>query len=640
MTNKTKKKSNIGERSFSSIRITMLITLVFGFALAVLLFLVINFAVRSYITTDYLSDEMRAERDEKYRNDLQRFINENGLDSDDINEIAKWAQEQKYLYVMIYKDDKLLFESGNYEEEKPEIGENKENDNDVPPENGNDGDGEGGTDGGSENGEGDNIDGGNGDGGVDNGNDGTADDDGGANETPGEDTEGEDGTDTGGGAADGKDDTPDDNENKDDDGTGDSTDDDEDRYPSQGITVKPPTREELVKDAIEKGTYPLYMSDDGILLASMVDYTEYLYYDICNIVSVIAAMTAFFIVMWVFFYGITRRITKLGREVRIVAEGDTAHPIPSFGDDEIARLCVNVENMRSTMLRNLEKERAALDANKDLITAMSHDIRTPLTVLLGYLDIMKLNATDDAMRSYITASEKTALRLKRMSDDMFGYFLVYGGGIDVTLAEYNAYTLLDQILTGHIMLLREQGYDISCSLESDECDIGSTKVNTDPALLMRIVENIFSNLLKYADKEKQIVVNIAQDPDELTINVCNFIAKNPDEAQSNGIGLKSCMKIASAMDVRFSFGEAGDKFESHLSIPTVDMTDYSALPDVEEGGGVREFFERLAASFRSFGKAAAARLSKIGRCIAWPFKKLYSLSCLLVKRIAAKFKRS
>ena len=91
------------------------------------------------------------------------------------------------------------------------------------------------------------------------------------------------------------------------------------------------------------------------------------------------------------------------------------------------------------MLENLEKEHAALEANKELITAMSHDIRTPLTVLLGYIDIMKLNAPEgDDMRQYIEASERTALRLKKMSDDMFGYFLVYGGGIEVEVEECDA----------------------------------------------------------------------------------------------------------------------------------------------------------------------------------------------------------
>jgi len=243
--------------------------------------------------------------------------------------------------------------------------------------------------------------------------------------------------------------------------------------------------------------------------------------------------------------------------------------------------------MRSSMLENIGKERAALEANRELITAMSHDIRTPLTVLLGYLDIMKLNAPEGDMQQYIDASERTAMRLKKLSDDMFSYFLAYGGGIEVSVQECDARTLIDQMLSGHVFLLREQGYEIDFNFENEPNDyLEKVVVVTDPPQLMRIVENVFSNIMKYADKEKPVTVYIGAETDEMTIKVSNYIHSNPDEAQKNGVGLRSCMKLANAMDVRFSSTEEDGVFTSLMHVPIIPNIEYSAK-DIEERRGFK-----------------------------------------------------
>ena len=325
---------------------------------------------------------------------------------------------------------------------------------------------------------------------------------------------------------------------------------------------------------------------DGELTVYLVDYSENLYYKVFDIISIALGFIGFVSVMWLYFFEITRRITRLGREVTAVAEGDMNRQITAEGEDEITRLCTDVEYMRSSMVENIAKEHAALEANRELITAMSHDIRTPLTVLLGYIDIMKLNAPEGDMQQYIEASERTALRLKKMSDDMFGYFLVYGGGIEVDIQECDARTIVDQMLSGHVFLLREQGYNIEFNFEDEDNDfLSEVTVVTDPPQLMRIVENLFSNIMKYADKDKPVKIFIDAQTDELVIKFNNYICPNPDEAQKNGIGLRSCMKLANAMDVRFSSEEIDGVFTSHLCVPIIPIITYNDTePEIETGG--------------------------------------------------------
>ncbi len=620
--NKSKPRST---GSCSSIRLTMIFIMLFGIAVAVLLFFLINFSVRRYISEKYLTPENAEERNKSYREELQAYITDNRLDSDDIDEIAKWAQKQKYLYIMIYKDDEILFQTGDVLEKDDEIGENKENADQDP----------------SENGTGDGTDTDGGDVTDPDGGDGT-DPDGGDSTDPdvgdGTDPDGGDSTDPDGGDVtdpDGGDSTdPDGGDGTDPDG-GDSTDpdvgdgtesgggeDEENQYPGSGITVKPPTRDELIQNAIKNGRYPLNMSDGGILLVSLVEYTEYLYYDIGNIVSIITAMAALIVIMWLYFYGITKRIAKLDNEVRVIAEGEIDRRISYTGDDEISRLSMNVEYMRSSMLSNIEKERAALDSNKELITSMSHDIRTPLTVLLGYIDIMKMNDMDEHMRSYVSSAEQTALRLKRMSDDMFGYFLVYGGAIEVTLGDYNAKTLIEQMFDEHLFLLEEQGYVLRTNLGSDMLDgLADVSVNTDPSLLMRIVENIFSNIMKYADKEKEISFDFSVNDDKMTIKVVNYIAKNPDMAQKNGIGLKSCDKISAAMNVEFTHCERDGIYESAVAIPLA-ASEHLELQEEIKSYANRRFSRKLRNSFIEAVAPIGRFFKRVGIMVSRPVRSL------------------
>jgi len=534
LTEKTTNEYKEGKSAFVSLKIKMLLCLALAAVFAVSLFFLVNVLAKTYVEKIYLSEEHKKERDTEYKASLQDYALENRLYSNDTKKIAEWAQKHKYLYVMVYKNDELLFESGNYDEDGSEMEENKENDDKNPS------------------------------GSVDNENSGTSS---------------------------GTSDNEKDNENG--------------KYPGSGITVKPPTRDELIANAAKTGSFPIYLMD-GVILVTMVDYTEYLCYDIANIVSLMIAFLIFILTMWIFFYNITQRITKLSREVRIVAEGNISHPIDSIGDDEITSLSLDVEYMRSSMLENIESEKLAIESNKELITAMSHDIRTPLTVLLGYIDIMKLQASEGYMCTDTDTTEKTALRLKKMSDDMFKYFLVYGGETAVKIQECNARTLIEQMLSGSVFLLREQGYDIQYNYEKENAEFLSDVVMvTDPAQLMRIVENTFSNIFKYADKSAPVSIFTDSEVDEMTIKVSNSVSENIDEAQRNGIGLKSCMKLANAMDIRFSYGEENGIFDVTMYVPIIPHIDYSESED-EESEGVTGWMNSVLEKL----KFSAARLLK------------------------------
>ena len=333
-----------------------------------------------------------------------------------------------------------------------------------------------------------------------------------------------------------------------------------------GITVTYPSREELLEYAKVNDMHPIELSD-GLAAASFVEFTEYLYYDIANIVTLVLAFMFLMLVMLMYIRRVTGRILDLGDDVNAVAAGNTASVIAVSGKDEIATLAANVENMRSSMVENYEKEKAALNANSELITSMSHDIRTPLTVLLGYLDIMRASSEgNEEMQAYIKAAESTALRLKRLSDDMFGYLLVFGNSnSQPVLEEYNADTLIGQMLSEHMLLISESGYNIDASAIDYNSIVGK-KIVTDPQSLVRIFDNAFSNLYKYADKQNPIKISIRAEACDIIVEISNHIRHDGEKVESNGIGLRTCKKLAEQINAGFEFGGDTDTYSVRLTL--------------------------------------------------------------------------
>ena len=369
---------------------------------------------------------------------------------------------------------------------------------------------------------------------------------------------------------------PEDVPENDDVGDSDSTDadtrpsDEDERQESGGnqggITVDLPTYEEL-KEYAKKNNLHAIQLEDGTVFASITEFSEYLYYDLANMASIAAAVLAFALLIVIFFVRIVSKISKLAVDVNRVLGGDMDYAIESYGNDELALLSRDVEKMRSTIIYNLNKEREARAANEELITSMSHDIRTPLTVLLGYLDVMKSVCTDEQMSEYIKASESTAMRLKKLSDDMFNYFLVFGSrDAGVEMQEYEAQPLFEQLLSEHILLLKEMGYTVN--VESHQME--NLSIITDAPNTMRIMDNLFSNLTKYSDISSPINIIIRSNGGIVELVMENTVKSDSSDVESNGIGLKTCKKLSDMLSAEFRYEHTGDKFRVCMGFPVYD----------------------------------------------------------------------
>lgn len=327
------------------------------------------------------------------------------------------------------------------------------------------------------------------------------------------------------------------------------------------------TGEELRAYAEETGLYILELSD-GVLLASVNDFSHFYYYNLSATVSLIVAMIVLAFMIINHFRSIISRIKRLESDVAVVSYRDMNHRIETKGYDDIAKLSANVETMRETILENLRKEQEARNANTDLITSLSHDIRTPLTVMLGYLEMMKDRTEDAELRKYIDVTENTAMRLKQLSDDMFKYFLAFGNMEEqIAMEEYDAETLIVQMFSEHLLLLGESGYEVN--LREEAVLPEGTRVLTDADNLMRIVDNIFSNLYKYADKAHPVSLEIQRIGDVIVFEFKNRILEDTSGAESNRIGLKTCSRLASFITESFEYYARDGIYTTRLALKII-----------------------------------------------------------------------
>ena len=327
---------------------------------------------------------------------------------------------------------------------------------------------------------------------------------------------------------------------------------------------------ERMQLAVEYGKlYPMRFSD-GVYNVAIGDYTSRKQLIINAAASAAAAVLIFFAMLLRYVTKLTDRIIRLSREAVTIGSGDLEAPISTDGDDELSVLADEVDNMRRSVIERMGNERRAWEANSELITAMSHDIRTPMTSLIGYLELLSSGDFKDREKSreFCASACKKASELKELTDELFKYFLVFGrADLEMNMEVFDASTLLEQ-------LLGEAQYELmNCGFDAKQIFFrGSCSIKADPMYLKRVVDNLISNIKKYADKGKPVVFLSELKNGELSVCVSNSIPETQPKVESTRIGIKTCEKIMQHMGGRFTTVRDDGHFAAEFVLPALSET--------------------------------------------------------------------
>lgn len=236
-----------------------------------------------------------------------------------------------------------------------------------------------------------------------------------------------------------------------------------------------------------------------------------------------------------------RYINRLESELKILGGGNLEYPITIKGNDEITSLAEGITALKNGFLEEQQMKAEAEKANMELVTAMSHDLRTPLTSMIGYLELLNMHRyeNEEQLQKYLEYCRKKAFQIKKVSDRLFEYFLVYGKEEkELQLQTIPSEEMAEDLCNGQFFDWQDRGGTI-------DCQIGELPgaVQVDSEYMQRVMDNLLSNLKKYGDPAYPLQIQIDEHQDMLHIRLKNHVLEQKNQIESTQIGLKTCRRI-------------------------------------------------------------------------------------------------
>ena len=262
-----------------------------------------------------------------------------------------------------------------------------------------------------------------------------------------------------------------------------------------------------------------------------------------------------------------RYVNQLEQDLKVLGGGNLEYPITIKGRDELTSLAIGIESLKNGILEEQQMKAEAEKANMELVTAMSHDLRTPLTSLIGYLELLNMHRYEDEeqLKKYLEYCRKKAFQMKKVSDRLFEYFLVYGREEKgLQLQKIPSVELAEDLCNGQFFDWQDHGGTIECQIEELK-----GIVQVDSEYMQRVMDNLISNLKKYGDPAYPLRIEASEQPDMLHIQVTNHIRDRKDHPESTQIGLKTCRKIMENHGGSFTWKQEKDEFMITITLPLV-----------------------------------------------------------------------
>lgn len=213
-------------------------------------------------------------------------------------------------------------------------------------------------------------------------------------------------------------------------------------------------------------------------------------------------------------------IGKISDAVRDISEGDLNTTIEVVGDDEFSAMAANLNKMVEEIRQLMDKEREAERTKNELITNVAHDLRTPLTSIIGYLEILSGKSaplTPEMQTKYIDIAYSKSKRLEKLIEDLFGFTKLNYGRISMRVTKVDIIKLLGQLLEESYPNFSNKG--LSYELQSN---VPAKVILADGNLLARLFDNLINNAIKYGAEGKRILVRVHAAAETVQVSVTNY----------------------------------------------------------------------------------------------------------------------
>ena len=215
---------------------------------------------------------------------------------------------------------------------------------------------------------------------------------------------------------------------------------------------------------------------------------------------------------------ITRYIKEIERGIQKIVKKDWKHSIRVKGKDELSSLAYNINWMASQLRERFEKERAIEKGKSEFITNISHDLRTPLTSIIGYLALIneKQYRNKKELEMYIQNTYNLTLKLKTLINELFEYTKLSLPDVKLRKEKVELGNLLSQLVGEYIPIFEKQQLIVELNIMNKDIWVWA-----DIEKLVRVFDNLLSNTEKYSFSNSTVIVELKKEEGKAFICITN-----------------------------------------------------------------------------------------------------------------------
>ncbi|MCH5274502.1 MAG: HAMP domain-containing histidine kinase [Lachnospiraceae bacterium] len=297
-----------------------------------------------------------------------------------------------------------------------------------------------------------------------------------------------------------------------------------------------------------------------------------------SVFIIVCLMDAGIFCIW-FYHHLKRK--KIIEGIVKIREGELGYQVPT--DDmhgENKQLAEAVNSIGSGIKEAVETSMKDERLKADLITNVSHDIKTPLTSIINYVDLLKREKIEvEPVKGYIEVLENKSQRLKQLTDDLLEASKISSGNIILTWETINLTELLKQALGEFSEKFEEKNLTVIESFSEK-----AVNIEADSRRIWRVIENLFNNVCKYALPGTRVYLDMEKGQQDVMLSIKNISAQPlniPAEelterfirgdvsrnTEGSGLGLSIAKNLTELQNGKFHIYLDGDLFKVSLSFP-------------------------------------------------------------------------
>lgn len=290
---------------------------------------------------------------------------------------------------------------------------------------------------------------------------------------------------------------------------------------------------------------------------------EFDWYDVDNTLRGVgfAVSAVFFTVMFFALFGERLAyVRKITAGVDALRGGNYGEQVELRGNNELTELAEAVNYLSESEQKLKEKEKHLYEEREELIRTLSHDIRTPLTSIISYTELLdeKETLAVEEQKEYLSLVSKKTAQIKELTD-----ILLDGGHREVEHFE-DARLLFEQLADEFESELEDRFHILP-----DLSFAGAFSGNFDVGELRRIFDNLVSNIRKYADPTETVALSISKTDGGIVIRQSNTTAKDKQPSESYRMGLNSICRIAQNYAGTVEVHDENGKFEITITLSNI-----------------------------------------------------------------------